>query len=56
MGSGIGGVEWFENNCNAFTAAGGGYSSLRMVDPFLIPALIANTASGKFMIMFMFMS
>lgn len=46
MGSGIGGVEWFENNCNAFTAAGGGYSSLRMVDPFLIPALIANTASG----------
>ena len=55
MGSGIGGVEWFENNCNAFTAAGGGYSSLRMVDPFLIPALIANTASGKFMFMFMFM-
>ena len=31
---GIGGVEWFENNCNAFTAAGGGYNSLRMVDPF----------------------
>ena len=22
VGSGIGGVEWFENNCNAFTAAG----------------------------------
>ena len=46
VGSGIGGVEWFENNCNAFTAAGGGYNSLRQVDPFLIPALISNTASG----------
>lgn len=46
LGSGIGGVEWFEDNCNAFTSAGGGYNSLRMVDPFLIPALIANTASG----------
>lgn len=46
VGSGIGGVEWFENNCNSFTAAGGGYNSLRSVDPFLIPALISNTASG----------
>lgn len=46
VGSGIGGIEWFENNCNAFTAAGGGYSSLRAVDQFLIPALISNTASG----------
>jgi 3-oxoacyl-[acyl-carrier-protein] synthase II len=46
VGSGIGGVEWFENNCNAFTAAGGGYNSLRSVDQFLIPALISNTASG----------
>lgn len=46
VGSGIGGVEWFENNCNAFTAAGGGYNSLRSIDPFLIPALISNTASG----------
>lgn len=50
VGSGIGGVEWFENNCNAFTSKvnekGGGYNSLRMVDSFLIPALIANTASG----------
>jgi len=46
VGSGIGGVEWFENNCNTFTAAGGGYASLRNVDPFLIPALISNTASG----------
>lgn len=44
--TGAGGVEWFENNCNAFTAAGGGYNSLRSVDQFLIPALIANTASG----------
>jgi 3-oxoacyl-[acyl-carrier-protein] synthase II len=47
IGSGIGGVEWFENNCNAFTAAGGGYNSLRTVDPFLIPALISNTASVR---------
>lgn len=46
VGSGIGGVEWFEDNCNAFTAQGGGYNSLRAVDNFLIPALIANTASG----------
>jgi len=46
VGSGIGGVEWFENNCNSFTAAGGGYKSLRAIDSFLIPALIANTASG----------
>lgn len=45
IGSGIGGVEWFENNCNAFTAGGGGYNSLRNVQPFLIPALISNTAS-----------
>lgn len=46
VGSGIGGVEWFENNCNSFTAAGGGYKSLRAIDSFLIPALISNTASG----------
>lgn len=46
IGSGIGGVEWFESNCNAFTAAGGGYNSLRSVEQFLIPALISNTASG----------
>lgn len=46
IGSGIGGVEWFENNCKAFAEGGGGYNSLRNVDPFLIPALIANTASG----------
>jgi 3-oxoacyl-[acyl-carrier-protein] synthase II len=46
IGSGIGGVEWFEDNCNAFTAAGGGYNSLRSVQQFLIPALISNTASG----------
>ena len=25
VGSGIGGVEWFENCCNSFTAAGGTY-------------------------------
>eukprot|EP01035_Chromulina_nebulosa_P020380 gene20380-26449_t len=46
IGSGIGGVEWFENMCNGFNAAKGGYNGLRAVDPFLIPALIANTASG----------
>jgi 3-oxoacyl-[acyl-carrier-protein] synthase II len=46
IGSGIGGVEWFENSCNAFTAANGGASGLRKVNPFLIPALISNTASG----------
>lgn len=46
VGSGIGGVEWFENNCNSFKAAGGGYEGLRTLDPFFIPAIIANTASG----------
>lgn len=46
VGSGIGGVEWFEQNCYNFKDAGGGYASLRAVDQFLIPALIANTASG----------
>jgi 3-oxoacyl-[acyl-carrier-protein] synthase II len=46
IGSGIGGVEWFEDSCNAFTASNGGISGLRKVNPFLIPALIANTASG----------
>lgn len=46
IGSGIGGVEWFEENCNLFYAAGGGYNSLRAINNFLIPALISNTASG----------
>lgn len=46
VGSGIGGVEWFEDNCNAFTKAGGNLPGLRAIDVFLIPALIANTASG----------
>lgn len=46
VGSGIGGVEWFEDNCKAFEAAGRGYNGLRSVDQFLIPALISNTASG----------
>jgi len=46
VGSGIGGIEWFEQNCYRFNAAGGGYDSLRSVEQFLIPALIANTASG----------
>ena len=46
VGSGIGGVEWFEDNCKAFEKAGGGYNGLRAIDNFLIPALISNTASG----------
>ena len=47
VGSGIGGIEWFENNSKNFIAAGGeGYNALRSVDQFFIPALIANTASG----------
>ena len=46
VGSGIGGVEWFEKNCNAFEKAGGKGAGLSAVDAFLIPALIANTASG----------
>jgi 3-oxoacyl-[acyl-carrier-protein] synthase II len=47
IGSGIGGIEWFEENSKNFIAAGGeGYNALRAVDQFFIPALIANTASG----------
>jgi 3-oxoacyl-[acyl-carrier-protein] synthase II len=46
VGSGIGGVEFFEDNCNKFTAAGEGAAGLKKVSPFLIPALISNTASG----------
>lgn len=46
IGSGVGGVEWFEDNCNAFTASNGGYNGLRSIDSFLIPALISNTAAG----------
>ena len=46
VGSGIGDVEWFEDNCKAFEAANGDYDGLRMLDQYMIPALIANTASG----------
>lgn len=47
VGSGVGGVEWFEENSRNFIKSGdGGYNSLRSVDQFFIPALIANTASG----------
>lgn len=46
IGSGIGGVEFFEDNCNKFTKAGGKAAGLKKVSPFLIPALISNTASG----------
>lgn len=46
VGSGIGGVEWFEDNCKKFEEGGGGYKGLSAVNSFLIPALISNTASG----------
>lgn len=46
IGSGIGGVEIFEKNCAEFEAKGGGLAGLKTVSPFLIPALIANTAAG----------
>ncbi len=46
IGSGIGGVEIFEKNCEEFSAKGGGAAGLKVVSPFLIPALIANTAAG----------
>eukprot|EP00752_Nemacystus_decipiens_P003058 g2835.t1 len=46
IGSGIGGVEFFENNCQKFNEAGAGAKGLKKVSPFLIPALISNTASG----------
>ena len=46
IGSGIGGIEWFENSCTKFDAADGGLQGLRTVDSMLIPALISNTASG----------
>jgi 3-oxoacyl-[acyl-carrier-protein] synthase II len=47
VGSGIGGVEWFERACTAFQREGGGEAGLRFVSPFLIPALISNTATGS---------
>lgn len=31
IGSGIGGVEFFENNCNKFTGAGAGAKGLKKV-------------------------
>uniref|UniRef100_A0A6U1MH54 Nodulation protein E n=1 Tax=Fibrocapsa japonica TaxID=94617 RepID=A0A6U1MH54_9STRA len=46
IGSGVGGVEIFENNLNKYTAAGGGYAGWKKVSPFLIPALIGDTATG----------
>jgi len=46
IGSGIGGVEIFEKNCAEFEKKGGGLAGLKTVSPFLIPALIANTAAG----------
>lgn len=46
IGSGIGGVEIFEKNCGEFDKKGGGLPGLKAVSPFLIPALIANTAAG----------
>lgn len=46
LGSGIGGVEVFENNCKNFEEAGAGKKGLRRVSPFLIPSLIPNAAAG----------
>lgn len=46
IGSGIGGVEWFEENCLKYNNVGGGGAGLKKVSPFLIPALIGDTASG----------
>lgn len=49
VGSGIGGIEWYEDSVRAFAKteeAESSYRALRGVNPFLIPALISNTASG----------
>jgi hypothetical protein len=46
IATGVGGVEWFERSLEEYAAAGKGYSGLRTIDPFLVPALITNTASG----------
>ena len=46
IGSGIGGVEFFEDSCVGFAEENGGRAGLKRVSPFLIPALIGNTASG----------
>uniref|UniRef100_A0A7S1XSM4 3-oxoacyl-[acyl-carrier-protein] synthase n=1 Tax=Phaeomonas parva TaxID=124430 RepID=A0A7S1XSM4_9STRA len=46
IGSGIGGIEYFEDSCVGFHEENGGRAGLKRVSPFLIPALISNTASG----------
>lgn len=49
VGSGIGGIEWYESAVRNFAKKEeeeGSYRALRGISPFLIPALISNTASG----------
>jgi len=46
IGSGIGAVEHFEANSEAFTKAGKGSAGLNAISPTLIPSLTANTASA----------
>lgn len=49
VGSGIGGIEWYEDSVKTFAKTEeteSSYRALRSVNPFLIPALISNTASG----------
>lgn len=52
VGSGVGGVEFFENNLRNFIAGGEGLSGWKKVSPFLIPGLIADTATGLIAIEF----
>ncbi|CAM9792932.1 unnamed protein product [Heterosigma akashiwo] len=52
VGSGVGGVEFFENNLKKFVKAGEGGSGWKKVSPFLIPGLIADTATGLIAIEF----
>lgn len=49
VGSGIGGIDWYDQSVRTFDKAEreqGSYRAMRSVDPFLIPAMISNTASG----------
>jgi len=52
VGSGVGGVEFFEKNLKNFVKAGEGGAGWKKVSPFLIPGLIADTATGLIAIEF----
>jgi 3-oxoacyl-[acyl-carrier-protein] synthase II len=52
VGSGVGGVEFFEQNLKKFEEAGQGQAGWKKVSPFLIPGLIADTATGLIAIEF----